>query len=84
MDDFTLGIRAFQKGLYEEAYTKLLPLAEQGEVRAQLALSRMFYAGNGVEKSDEQFVYWLQRAADSGDKSAKSQLKRIRKREQSE
>lgn len=81
MDDLTLGIRAFQKGLYEEAHAKLLPHAEAGEVRAQLAMSRMYYAGNGVEKNHEKYVYWLQRAADSGDKSAKSQLKRIKKRE---
>ena len=79
MNDLTLGIRAFQKGLYEEAYNTLLPLAEEGEVRAQLALSRMYYAGNGVAKDHDKYVYWLQRAADAGDKAAKSQIKRITK-----
>jgi TPR repeat protein len=76
MDDLSLGIRAFQKGQYEDAFNRLLPLAKAGEVRAQVAISRMYYAGNGVEKSHEEYIYWLQRAADGGDKSSKSQLKR--------
>lgn len=84
MDDLTLGIRAFQKRQYEEAYTKLLSFAEQDDLRAQLMISRMYYAGNGVEKNHEKYVYWLQRAADNGDKSAKSQIKRLKKREASE
>jgi TPR repeat protein len=80
MDELTLGIRAFQKSLYEEAYTRLLPLAEQGELRAQIIIARLYYAGNGVEKDQDKYIYWLQKAADSGDKSAKSQLKRLGKR----
>lgn len=80
MDELTLGVRAFQKSSYEEAYTRLLPLAEQGELRAQVILARLFYAGNGVPKDQDKYIYWLQRAAENGDKSAKSQLKRLGKR----
>ncbi len=81
MDDLTLGVRAFQKGRYLEAREKLEPLADQGQLRAQQIMARLYYAGNGVEKDFEKYVYWLGRAADSGDKAAKSQLKRLKQQD---
>lgn len=81
MDELTLGIRAFQKGLYEEAHTRLEPLAQQGVLRAQMIMARLYYAGNGVEKNFDRYVFWLQAAADGGDKAAKSQVKRLGKRD---
>lgn len=77
MDNLTLGIRAFQRGHYKIAYEKLSDLAEQGNLRAQIIMSRLYYAGNGVEKDPDQYIYWLRKAADNGDKSAKSHLKRL-------
>jgi TPR repeat protein len=71
-----LGVRAFQKARYEEAFQRLAPFAEAGELRAQLILARLYYAGNGVERSQERYLHWLQAAADNGDKAAKAQLKR--------
>ena len=79
MDDLALGIRAFQKGRYDDVYRQLLPYAESGAVRAQLILARLYYAGNGVEQDLEKYQYWLQKAADNGDKSAKHQVKLLRK-----
>jgi len=81
-DELAMGIRAFQKGLYAEAHGKLLTFAEEGDLRAQMIMARLYYAGNGVEKNHEKYVYWLQKAADSGDKASKSQLKRLKKRGQ--
>ena len=75
MDDFALGVRAFQKGRYEEAHQKLLPFAENGSVRAQTILARLYYAGNGVAKDLKKYEYWLKQAADKGDKSAKARVK---------
>ena len=80
MDELTVGIRAFQKGLYAEAHAKLQPLAAQGELRAQIIMARLYYAGNGVEKDPEKYAYWVQKAADNGDKASKSQLKRLNRR----
>lgn len=77
MNELTLGIRAFQKGQFAEAFALLSPLAEQGEPRAQLIMARLYYAGNGVEKDLDKHAYWLRKAAESGDKSAKSQIKRL-------
>jgi TPR repeat protein len=76
MDDLTLGIRAFQSH-YNVAREKLSVLAEQGNLRAQIIMSRLYYAGNGVEKDHDEYVYWLRKAADNGDKASKSHLKRL-------
>lgn len=75
------GVNAFQKGKYNEAFTLLLPFAEQGELRAQLILARLYYAGHGVQRDEDKYLYWLRRSADSGDKSAKSIIKRIDRNE---
>ena len=71
------GLRAFSRGEFAEAFSQLLPCAEAGEVKAQLLVARLYYAGNGVQKDLEQYRYWLQRAADLGDKSARARLKRL-------
>lgn len=71
------GLRAFARSEYANALQLLLPCAEAGEVKAQLLLSRMYYAGNGVEKNMERYAHWLQQAADAGDKSARARLKRL-------
>lgn len=76
-DPLTRGIHAFMSGDYVEAFDLLLPGAEAGSVRAQNLLSRMYFAGNGVEKDAERYRYWLQRAADNGDRTAKAKLKRL-------
>ena len=77
-NNLMLGIRAFQKARYEEAFRRLEPLAQAGELRAQLILSRLYYAGNGVPRDRARYIYWLQAAADNGDKASKAQLKRMR------
>jgi TPR repeat protein len=80
IDELTLGVRAFQRGRFEEAFERLAPFAEAGELRAQQILARLYYAGNGVEKSHERYRYWLQRAADNGYKPARAQLKKLDKK----
>ncbi len=71
------GLRAFARAEFTQAAELLQPCAEAGEVRAQLLMARLYYAGNGVPQDMEKYVYWLQRAADSGDKAARAKLKRI-------
>ena len=75
-----LGIRAFKKSRYQQAKQLLEPLARGGEVRAEMIMARLYYGGNGVEKDLAQYHYWLQRAADHGDKSAKSLVKKYAKK----
>jgi len=74
------GINAFMGFRFDEAATLLLPLAEQGEVEAQKLMARLYFAGNGVEKSLEKYQYWLHKAAEQGDRQSKAKLKRIHKK----
>ncbi|MCB1615745.1 MAG: sel1 repeat family protein [Pseudomonadales bacterium] len=74
------GVNAFMHFEFDQAFQILLPLAEQGVLEAQQKVARMYFAGNGVEKSHDQYLYWLQQAADQGDKYAKAKLKRMAKK----
>jgi TPR repeat protein len=74
------GIHAFMGFRFDEAVKLLLPLAEQGEVEAQKLMARLYFAGNGVEKSLEKYHYWLTQAADQGDRQSKAKLKRLNKK----
>ena len=47
--------------------------ADQHYAPAEASLADLYFAGKGVPKSDELFVYWLRRAAEDG--HVKSQLK---------
>jgi len=58
----------------------LEPLARSGEVRAQMIMARLYYGGNGVEQDLVQYHYWLQQAADNGDKSARALVKKYAKK----
>lgn len=71
------ALRAFARGEFARAAELLRPSAEQGDVRAQVLLSRLYYAGNGVPQDHEQYRYWLERAASLGDKAARAKLKRL-------
>ncbi len=72
------GLRAFARGEFATAVQLLVPCAEAGDVKAQLLVARLYYAGNGVEKDVQRYCYWLERAAEQGDKSARAKLKRLR------
>lgn len=73
------GLRAFARNDFALATKLLLPCAEDGNTRAQILLSRLYYAGNGVPADHTQYLYWLERAAAGGDKSARAKLKRMQK-----
>lgn len=72
------GIRLFMRGEYEEAFALLEPPAREGNLKAQLLMVKIYYAGHGVEADHDQYIYWLERAAENGDKPSKTKLKKIR------
>lgn len=72
-----LGVRAFMQGDYQRAFALLEPAGNDGHLRAQILLSKMYYAGHGVEQDMRAYAYWLQRAADNGDKPSKAKLKKM-------
>ena len=71
------GLRAFSRGDFASAAALLEPCAEAGDVKAQLLLARMYYAGNGVPADHTRYIYWLEQAAARGDKAARAKLKRL-------
>lgn len=71
------GIRKFMKTEYEEAYKLLLAPAEAGHIKACTLIAKMYFAGNGVEKDHEKYVYWLEKSAKAGDRTAKAKLKKM-------
>ena len=62
---------AYQRGDYATTLTLLRPLAEKGDVLAQLNLAGMYANGQGVEQSPAEAAKWLRMAA--GQKSASAQ-----------
>lgn len=60
------GVQAYQEGRWDEAFTIWLPLAEQGDKRAQLFLGEIYLTGRGVEADPEKARQWLQRSAEQG------------------
>ena len=60
---FQRGKRAYDRGDWVKAITDLRPLAEYGDVRAQLLLGNMYAGGNGVEQDASEAFALYHRAA---------------------
>jgi TPR repeat protein len=65
---------AYQRGDYETAIRRLLPMAELGDARAQSVLGLMYYYGRGVPQHDGEALRWFGHAADQGDAAAQFNL----------
>ena len=48
------GVDAYNRGDYETALKKFLPLAEQGDAAAQFNLGKMYRKGQGVPQDDAE------------------------------
>lgn len=64
--DFATGSAAIQKSDYATAYNEFLPLAEQGNVRAQYNIAFMYDSGLGVPVDYDEAAKWYRKAADQG------------------
>jgi TPR repeat protein len=66
---------AYDKGNYKSAMRGLLPLAEQGDVRAQTTLGLLYYRGSrDVQRDDAMAAKWFRLAAERGDAVAQFNL----------
>jgi len=65
------GFDAFKRGDYKTAYKLLLPLAEQGNAKAQFNLGRMYVGGKGVPQDNILALESYKRAASNGHDTAK-------------
>jgi uncharacterized protein len=69
-NDFQEGWNAYEKKDFKTARELWLPLAEQGEPRAQFFLGFMQDMGFGVPEDDKKALKWYQLAAEQGDSRA--------------
>ena len=60
--DFNKGLKAYQSGDFEIALAEWLPLAEQGNAKAQFNLGLMYQSGKGVKQNDKTAFRWLKLA----------------------
>jgi TPR repeat protein len=69
------GWTAYGRGDYATAMTYWRPLADQGNVLAQLILGQMYLkGGGGVPQDSAQALVWYRKAADQGDAAAQGML----------
>lgn len=69
-NDFQNGWNAYEKKDYKTARELWLPLAEQGEPKAQFFLGFMHDMGFGVPENDKKANKWYQLAAEQGNSRA--------------
>jgi len=65
-DTLDQGVTAYKQGDYQTAFKFWLPLAEQGNVRAQFNLGVMYEVGRGVKQDYFEAVKWFRKAAEQG------------------
>jgi uncharacterized protein len=58
--------RAYAAGDYVKAAKLYMPLAEQGDAKAQLSIGVIYYLGQGVPKDYKEAAKWLRLAAKQG------------------
>ena len=56
------------------AFRELLPLAEQGDAKAQNSLAAMYAFGTGVSRNVTEAVKWWRKAAEQGHEGAQIRL----------
>ena len=73
-DDVQDAKDAYERADYETAYKLFLPLAEQGDAKAQYFLGMMHSEGKGVPQDYQDAVKWYLLAAEQGKASAQYDL----------
>ena len=71
---FEDGVAAYQRGDYAMAMRLWLPLAEQGNARAQYILGLNYAKGQGVPQDYAEAANWYRKAAEQGDADAQYNL----------
>ena len=72
--DYDAGAEAAQRGDYTTAMAQLLPEAERGDPRAEVAVANMYRRGYGVTRDYAEAVRWYRAAAEHGVANAQYNL----------
>ncbi len=73
-DSYTRGYDSAYEGDYGSAYSIWLPLAMQGDARAQFNLGLMYHSGLFVARDEARALYWYHKAAANGIREAQEYL----------
>jgi TPR repeat protein len=68
------GIAALEAGNYDTGLQLLLPLAKEGDAKAQNAIGVAYLNGWGVEQDYREATRWLQMSAEQGDARGQASL----------
>ncbi len=68
--EFEAAIDAHAAGRHAEAASRIRPLAEAGDDRAQYWLGIMYFEGKGVPQDDVRAYLWFGLAAEQGNRAA--------------
>jgi uncharacterized protein len=71
---FDEGLDALHHGQYEAALKEWKPLAEQGDVEAQIRLGYLYFDGLGVNQDYKEGVRWFRKAAEQGNAEAQGKI----------
>ena len=71
---FEEGVAAYIRDDYDTAYRELLPLAQQGNAVAQLALGWMYREGHGAPQDYKEAMKWYRLVAEQGEADAQFNL----------
>src|SRR5215470_1665163 len=71
---FEEGIQAYKNGDYATAVREWLPLAQQGDARAQFLLGTLYAQGHGVPQDYGAAAQWFRQAAEQGHVGAQYNL----------
>ncbi|MGV7230061.1 MAG: tetratricopeptide repeat protein, partial [Nitrospirales bacterium] len=72
--DFQAGLAAYDQGDYATALSEFLPLAQQGDVKAQFNMGILYEKGQGVPQDFQEAFRWYYLAAAQGDASTQNVL----------
>jgi hypothetical protein len=72
--DFRDGADAFILGDYKKAFSEFMPLAKQGDNRAQAGIGRMYYRGDGVSQDYLEAARWFKKSSKGGNAIAQYDL----------
>ena len=73
-DGYTDGYDLALGGNYDAAFAKWLPLAKEGDGRAQFNLGLMYHSGLHVASDEQLAVQWYIKAAENGIREAQEYL----------
>jgi len=71
------GTAAYQRKDYATAFQELLPVAQEGNARAQQMVGNMYLHGAGVARNDADAAKWIRLSADQGNAVAMKALGRL-------